>query len=1005
MSQGVNEVVALNSAALSEGGSRLVKRGIARRDVELVRRAVGVFEAVMAANPPGDDDHVGACVNAADALISEFELTGNTATLERAISLLESAEHDSRLLKAWEPNFWATLGRALLCDAERTNDLTTLERAIAARRKALSLTSRQHVSHVGRLAELGSALSAHFRITGTASALREACLVQERAVQLTAPEDPDLPGRLSNLGTCLDEAAQLTSDVAVLERAVEVQREAIGKCGPKDPYRPMLVSNLGISLLHLYEETADSFAFQEAVALQRTAVSETPQGHVERSPRITNLAAALQTMYEQTGDIDALHEAIELFKEAVDSTAPLHRNRLRYLHGLTSSLMRLAERTGDLSGVNDACRLWEDVIAGTPDGHPNKPGRLSALATARHLQFLGDPADTAPLRSGIEILRETRKLLSPGHTQYAMLATNLGTLLLTLFDHTGEPEALDEAIMLFQVAADAALPGHSEWGMLQSNLGVALVHRARQSEDARHAHKAAAVLEGALKVISPRDPGRAQTLLAQGAAYARAFELGDSEAISSGLAALRKAAAMENATTATRIRAGRELGRLAASGRRFSEALAGFGDAVRLMEEATWAGLGRADQQRLLAELSGLPMDAAAMALETGSPATGVELLERGRGVLLARLIEAPTLHAQLLSRAPDLADRLASVQTAIEQADRESISLQLPEISGGSRDLSARRNRLARQRAAIFEEFRSRHDLADLHRNATMDALFASADRGPVVIVNVSEYRCDALIVSAHEVNVVRLPELTRQTITDKVESLIEAADKVKRQEVDDTLRWTWDSIVAPVLAALEVTEPPSPGQETHLWWCATGLAAFLPLHAAGEYREDQAPPGTLDLVISSYTPTLGTLIQLRHRKPARETARSGPLIVAMPKTPGMADLESTMEEADGLAARFSTCQQLTGPSATRELVAAEMPQHLWAHFACHGSQNSLKPDEAALHLHDGPCPSPRSCSSECPHSTSPTCPHARPTEAAQPSPTRRSRLPAHSRSPATST
>ena len=956
-----DEVVALNSTAFAEGGSRLLKRGMARADIQLVRRAVATFEAVLAANPPGDANHAGASANLAGALVNAFELTGDVSALERAIGLLSAAEPDSRLLGAREGDFWSVSGHALLRDAERTNLPATIEKAVSARRRALDLTAPDEASHAARLTDLGSVLSVQFRVTGSASALTEARFLHERAVQLTAVGDPDLPGRLSNLGTCLNEVAQLTSDVDVLKRAVEVQREAVEKCEPNNFYYPMLVANLGISLLHLYQETADRAALKDAVQLQRMAAEGTPKGHVERNPRITNLAVALQSHYEQTGDLDAMDEAIEFFKEAIDTTPPQHANRFRYLHGLASALMRLAERTGDLSAVDDAIRMWEVVTVGTPDGHPSKPGRLSALATARHLQFLADPADTAPLKSGIEILRDARTLVSPGHAQYAMLATNLGALLLSLFDHTGAEDALDEAIALSRDAADAAPPGHSEQGMLRSNLGVGLVHRARLSDDADDAREAAALLESALELISPDDPGRAQTLFAQGSAYARAFELGDSQALLSGLTAFRDAAAMESAPTAMRIHAGREGGRLAASGQQFGEALAEFGNAVRLLEEAAWSGLGRGDQQRLLAELSGLPMDAAAMAIENNCPETAVELLERGRGVLLARQIEAPSLHAQLLSRAPDIADRLASVQKAIDQADRDSASPHAPDATGPPRDLAARRNRLARQRSMIMEEFRSRPDLADLHSYARMDLLLASAARGPVVIVNVSEYRCDALIVWVGRVHAVRLPGLTRQAAADQVDRLLDAADKAERQGVDQVLGWTWDVIVKPVLAALGLTEPVAPGQEAHLWWCATGLAAFLPLHAAGKYQENYASHGALDLVVSSYTPTLRILTQLRQREPTGPSARSGPLIVAMPQTSGMADLENTQREAEELASRFTVHERLTGSSATRGTVAAAMPQHPWVHFACHGSQNPLSPDDAALHLYDGPLAIPQ--------------------------------------------
>jgi hypothetical protein len=161
-----DEVVALNSAAFSEGGSRLLKRGVARGDVDLIHRAVATFEAVLAANPPGDADHAGASANLAGALVNEFELTGDATALERAIGLLGEVEPDSRLLGTWQAEFWSVLGHALLRDAERTGLPATIEKAVSARRRALDLTSDEHASYAGRLADLGSVLSVQFRVTG-----------------------------------------------------------------------------------------------------------------------------------------------------------------------------------------------------------------------------------------------------------------------------------------------------------------------------------------------------------------------------------------------------------------------------------------------------------------------------------------------------------------------------------------------------------------------------------------------------------------------------------------------------------------------------------------------------------------------------------------------------------------------------------------------------------------------------------------------------------------------
>jgi len=75
------------------------------------------------------------------------------------------------------------------------------------------------------------------------------------------------------------------------------------------------------------------------------------------------------------------------------------------------------------------------------------------------------------------------------------------------------------------------------------------------------------------------------------------------------------ASGIEIASASSRIREGRDSSRLAAAGSASGEALSRLAGAVRLIEvrpRLTW----RADQQHLLGELNGLPMDAAAVAIE-----------------------------------------------------------------------------------------------------------------------------------------------------------------------------------------------------------------------------------------------------------------------------------------------------------------------------------------------------------------------------------------------------
>lgn len=946
-----DDAVAVDGESVTEAAGRLLTRGTATGDPKRVRRAVELSESVLAAARAGTASYVGAAANVARALTAEYEMTGCGGALDRAVALLDSVEHDAGLLEGREADFFALLGQALLHDAGRTGDPGIAARAVAARRRALQLTRRRDRAYPGRLGDLGAVLAVQFRVAGDPSALKEAVRLYEAACKRFDPSAPEFPGLLSNMGTCLDEVAVREGGIPVLDRAVRVQREALAAASRSGPLRPMIEANLGVTLLHLHQETGARDALTESIEFHRAAVAGTPEAHSEYQARRTNLAVALQTLYEETGDLDVLDEAIEIFQQAADVTPRDHAQWFRYQHDLSSALMRLAERNGDLSAIDEAVQAWQDAVDGTPDGHPSKPGRLSALATAQFIRFQSNPGSLSPVDAGIENLRDALRLSPPDHDQRPMLLTNLGALLMGRFEHSCERKDLDEAIRVSRDAISASAEGQADHHRYLSNFGVALVHKARASENLSESNEAIEAVRRALETVPPGDPGRADTLIALGSAYARAFELGDSEALPPGLEAFREACEMEIAATTTRIRAGRDGGRLAAAAGATGDALSAFAAAVGLMEEAAWAGMRRADQQRLLGEMNGLPMDAAAMAISAGRPGDAVMLLELGRGVLLARQFEGRGIHAQLRNLAPEIGEELAALQVAIDEAEQASGR----EVTG--REVAARRSRIARQRAAVLDRLRADPRLQDLAAPPHLDELLAAGTEGPVVLVNVSEHRCDALIVAAGTVRVVPLLRITKEDVAAKVQALLAAADAMRTLEVDDVLEWAWDCIVEPVLADLGLAGPPAAGHEMRLWWCATGLAAFLPLHAAGAHRSStRARSSALDRAISSYTPSLRTLTRLRQRQPAQEADLLGPLIVAMPQTPGLPALESASDEASSISRRCSEHEMLTGTSATRDAVAQAMPRHQWAHFACHGSQDLANPFSGALHLHDGP-------------------------------------------------
>src|SRR5450756_407972 len=84
------------------------------------------------------------------------------------------------------------------------------------------------------------------------------------------------------------------------------------------------------------------------------------------------------------------------------------------------------------------------------------------------------------------------------------------------------------------------------------------------------------------------------------------------------------------------------------------------------------------------------------------------------------------------------------------------------------------RRMALAREWDDRVGQVRGLKSFEDFLRPPPLDSLLAAAERGPVVIVNVSQWRCDALIITTGGVQVVRLPDLTTEEVIQRTASFL---------------------------------------------------------------------------------------------------------------------------------------------------------------------------------------------------------------------------------------
>lgn len=132
-------------------------------------------------------------------------------------------------------------------------------------------------------------------------------------------------------------------------------------------------------------------------------------------------------------------------------------------------------------------------------------------------------------------------------------------------------------------------------------------------------------------------------------------------------------------------------------------------------------------------------------------------------------------------------------------------------------------------------------------------------------------------------------------------------------------------------------------------LRWCPTGPFAFLPIHAAGIY-DGEMTVSVSDYVVSSYTPTIATLLT-----PAPRPNHSFEmLVVIQPKT-----LPCTVQELQKIEGRISSKflfrLGIPGAPASVEEVVTRLSSASIAHFACRGHQNVRNPLDSFLILENG--------------------------------------------------
>jgi CHAT domain-containing protein/tetratricopeptide (TPR) repeat protein len=886
--------------ALHALGGHLLDRYLRSYDPEDLHEAVGVARDVVAQLPPESPQSAAALGALGRSLLLLRQREGATPEqCEEVVDLCRragagrtdhaSAAHD--------------LAMALVLRAQHTGRTEDLDEAVDVLTEALRAPA-----HPGERAALrnalGNALRARSVATGAPADLDAALDLTEQA------QDPRLPLLSSAMALYTRYTRDPHANPGDLDEALRRLRQAESLMPPGHPDRPTALNDLGLVLTAAYQRSGKPEELNEAVRAHREAVALTPQGHQMLGLRLLNLGTALGLRHQLTEDGEDLREAQECRLRAAELPGPggAHQAALLGSRGL-SLVMGIDRATDRAAQLDEAVRLLREALALTPHGDPALPRRRHNLAVALMVRVaqtfrLADAREARELADAV-----IAELPAAAPELPAALTVAAGTRLLSLRTLVSS-SVRDEVVTLYRRAAEVTPPGHPMRALRLTNLGRVLCDRRRGRR------------RGTADLAEAADVFRTAALEEQCAPFMR----------------LDAARAWADARA--------ELGDWAG-------ALDGYVLAVDLLHSVAPRHLLRDDQEFLLGRTVGLGAAAAACAVRCGRPALAVGLLEQARGVILSHAFDADSDLTRLRETAPDLADRFERLREDLDSAagTREFLD-EGPAAPDARADL---RQRLAAEWRELTDRIRTEHPGLDMLRPVRdweERELRATAEAGPVVLVNVSPYGSHALVVTEHAVDAVPLPGLDPRTTDERRRTFQDALVRIEapgtsrkqaqraQQDVRDTLAWLWQAVTGPVLDRIPTA--------TRVWWSPGGLLGTLPLHAAAPL----AGPGALDRVVSSYTPTLRALHHARRR--AARPAGTGTLVVSVAQPAGQTPLPGARREADHLARVLPGAQLLADASATHAAVVSALHGHAYAHFACHALGDLERPSGSRLVLHD---------------------------------------------------
>jgi TPR repeat protein len=933
------------------------------------------------------EDHLsraGRLHSLAAAYKERFRRTNNKTDLDQSIQLYQGALDIIPEDYPGRSDILQNLGAVYETRSRRIDDKADLDQAIRLYQEALDIiTPESYLSRSDILQSLGAAYETRSQRTDSKADLDQSVQLYQDALDITPEDHPDQSDILQSLGALYKRRARRTHNKADIEKSIQLYQEAVDKTPKDHPDRGYRFCFFGAAYKRRFEITGNKADLDQSIQLYQEALDKTPEDYPSRGDILSGLGVAYQVQFQRTNNIADLEQSIRLYQEALDITPKDDLSRNYFLQLLGDIYTQHFKKTNTRVYLEQSIRLYQEALDITPEDHPDRSNILVNLGDVyeKRSQRTNDNAD---LKQCIQFYREALDRTPKDHPDRASRLQYLGAVYGTRFRKTNAKAHLEQSIRFRQEALDITPEDDSSRALQIQGLGNAYRQRFRKTNRKADLEQAIRLCQEALNITPKDHPSRANRLQILGAVFEEQFWKTDAMAdIDQSITlyqealditpeghshrafqlqclgnAYRKRFRRTNAIidlersiqlhqkllnessfpVSTRIRAGKCLIKIHAASNNWSQAYQAASQTLSLIPLLTPYSLENSDKQHLLTKTVGLASGAAAVALLADkTPYEAIRLLELGRGVIAGALDEMRADIPELQQKHPQLAAEYINLR---DQLDAPK-TLTQPQVD--------QRYNAGRKLEEMIQTIRTLSGFDRFLLAPSEDELKSAAKDGPIVVINISKYRCDALIIENSRLRSLELPRLHFRNIQDHtLESL--AAPEMLEQ--------LWEAVAQPVLDTLGFTQSPSDGCWPRIWWIPTGPLNKFPLHAAGRHT-DGCGETVLDRVMSSYSSSVKAIIHGRRQQRNLGGTLSAPapaLLVAMKHTPGSSKLPFATEEVEML---HDLCRSMAiesvEPRRCKQDIMSHLPHCNIFHFAGHGYTDNDDPLKSYLLLEDG--------------------------------------------------